>query len=158
MTPFLMYAQLKGFLPSFCPTFIFPMAAGWRGQRQGDVLHVISIRQLFEIPLPAGLRRKTCFEKGDGSGGRDRYLQGQQLRPEQSGSAASLVAIFLSSTDEIINDKGAGSVYQHRFTGSQCLQSAGRVLSEKHCRAPVQDPDTVISPWISVCQPTYPTS
>jgi len=37
------------------------MAADWGGQGQRDVLHVASIRQLFEILLPAGLQRKTDF-------------------------------------------------------------------------------------------------
>lgn len=61
MTLFFKYALLKAFLPFIVLSnfHLHFMAAGWGSQGQGDVLHVISIRQLFEILLPAGLQRKT---------------------------------------------------------------------------------------------------
>lgn len=51
-------------------------------------------------------RERPISKREDGRGGSDCYSPGQQLRPEQSGSAGSFTVIFLSSSDEVINDKG----------------------------------------------------
>lgn len=55
-------------------------------------------------------RERLISKRDDGRGGNDRYSPGQQLRPEQSGSAGSFAVSFLSSSDEVIDAKGEGAV------------------------------------------------
>ena len=55
-------------------------------------------------------RERPISKREDSRDCSDRYSPGQQLRPEQSGSAGSFTVSFLSSSDEVINGKGEGLV------------------------------------------------